>query len=438
MKRLTPVFLILLAGCTVHAAEPATNLTLDQALGSVEGTNLNVLLSREAAVQALAQAGIARSAILPNISASAQQRRSKSISTSSATGTLTSGAPSNRFDGLLTGSVNLLDPQRISALQSARLGVDISKADYDATVQAVLASVADSFFTHLRNLSRMDVLNANIARARTLLDLARKQLAVGVIVTQIDVTRAEAQVAQAEQARLQQETVNYQSELLLKRALDIPILRPVRLVEFNLRQGDLAGTTLGDDPGVFARRADYVRAQKSVQQAKVDVRSATFERLPALALSGQYGVGAAKFNDSDRQNEWFAGATLSMPLFDGLRSGADRRLALSRQRSQEMRLHNLELQISAELRLAVQDANSRQAQITVAAKNLQLAEQQLRLAQERYRNGVADNREVVEAQNQLAVAADNLVEANYQYNLSRVELARVRGDVRSILAEKAP
>ena len=103
-----------------------------------------------------------------------------------------------------------------------------------------------------------------------------------------------------------------------------------------------------------------------------------------------------------------------------------------------MRLHTLELQISAELLLARQDAGSRNAQITVAEKSLRLAKEQLALAQERYRQGVADNREVVEAQTSLAIADDNFVEAVYQYNLSRVELARAKGDVRTVLAEKSP
>jgi outer membrane protein TolC len=127
-----------------------------------------------------------------------------------------------------------------------------------------------------------------------------------------------------------------------------------------------------------------------------------------------------------------------MPIFDGLRTGAERRVALSRQRAQELRVHNLELQISSELRLAVQDAGSRNAQITVAEKSLSLAQEELRLAQQRYQQGVADNREVVEAQNRLAIADDNFVEAIYLYNLSRVELARSKGDVRAVLAEKTP
>src|SRR6185369_2555018 len=120
------------------------------------------------------------------------------------------------------------------------------------------------------------------------------------------------------------------------------------------------------------------------------------------------------------------------------RAGTDRRLALSRQRSQEVRLHSLELQISSELRLALQDAGSRNAQVAVAEKSLQLAEDELRLAEQRYRAGAADNREVVEAQNRRAIAADNFVEAVYQYHASRVELARARGDVRTVLQEKTP
>jgi len=86
----------------------------------------------------------------------------------------------------------------------------------------------------------------------------------------------------------------------------------------------------------------------------------------------------------------------------------------------------------------MQDAGSRYVQIGVAEKSLQLAEEQLRLARQRYEQGVADNREIIEAQNNLAIADDALVEAIYQYNLSRVELTRTKGDVKGILAEKVP
>ncbi|WP_414664292.1 TolC family protein [Horticoccus sp. 23ND18S-11] len=415
-------------------AESPAVLTLNEALGSVEKANLTVLLSRESVVQALEQVNAARVSTLPIITGTLQQRRTKSVPLTN-TGA-TSARPTNRFDGLLTGSMSIVDLQRWSALRSARMGSEVAQADYNSVLQSILANVAQSYFAHLRNLRRLEVLDANIARARTLLDLARNQLLAGVA-TQIDVTRAEAQLAQAEQARLQQVTSDLQSELLLKRIIDIPVTRELQLEDFKVQRSDGMLSMFAEDKSTFEKRADYLRAQKAVEQTKVDVRSAKFERLPTLGFTGTFGRGAPNFDD-DLQPQWSAAALITVPIFDGFRAGTDKRLAMSRQRAQELRLRNLELQISAELRLAAQDAKSRNAQITVAEKSLRLAQEELRLAQQRYQQGVADNREIVDAQNRLAVAEDNFVEAVYQYNLSRVELARAKGDVRAVLAEKAP
>ena len=425
----------MLLGGSLSAAEPVANLTLEQALASVEGVNLTVLLSRETAAQALEAVRQQRANVLPSINGSVQQRRSQGVSI--ATVVVASGRPASRFDALVSGNYALFDPELLSILKSARVGAEVARANYHAVTQTVLSDVASSYFAHLRNLRRLNVLDANIARARALYDLARNQLNAGVA-TQIDVTRAEAQVAVAEQARLQQVTALYESELLLKRLLDIPAGNELRLEPFQLQRVNPSLFAYSEQQTAFEKRADYLAAQKALEQARINVRTATYQRLPALNLSGNYGLASANWDDDNKQEQWAAGVNVSMPIFDGLRAGADRRIALSRQRSQEMRVHNLELQISAELRLAVQDAGSRNAQITVAEKSLTLAQEELRLAQQRYQQGVADNREVVEAQNRLAIADDNFFEAVFQYNLSRVELARAKGDVKAVLVEKGP
>ncbi len=423
---------LLLAG-SLAAAEPAATLTLEQALASVERVGLNVLLGRETTAQAVEAVNQQRASLLPNLTASAQQRRSQGVSI--ATVVVASGRPASRFDALLSGSYALLNPNLLVTARAIRMGAEVAQANYAAVVEAVLTDVADSFFAHLRNLRRLDVLDANITRARALLDLARNQLNAGVA-TQIDVTRAEAQLALAEQARLQQETTVFQSELFLKRLLDLEPGSALRLEPFDVRRTNPELFAFTQEKTAFEKRAEYLANQKSLEQAKLNVRAATYERLPALALTGNYGVASPHFDDSDKQDQWAIGLGVSVPVFDGQRTSANRRIALSRQRAQEVRLHHLELQISSELRLAVQSASSHNAQVTVAEKSLRLAQEELRLAQQRYQQGVADNREVVEAQNRLAVADDSLVDAVYQYNLSRVELARAKGDVRAVLAEK--
>jgi hypothetical protein len=64
----------------------------------------------------------------------------------------------------------------------------------------------------------------------------------------------------------------------------------------------------------------------------------------------------------------------------------------------------------------------------------QQVEETLRLSQLHVQ---AVSQELQALKQELAVAADNFLEAVYQYNLSRVELARAKGDVRAVLAEKA-
>ncbi len=329
----------------------------------------------------------------------------------------------------------MLDPQRIASYAAARLGVRVAELNVEETRETVLAAVAETYFRHLRNISRVGVLDANIQRARALLDLAQRQVDAQVA-TQIDVTRAEAQLATAEQARLQQETVLRESELQLKRFLALDLSEPLTLEQFEVRRVEASPFSVGLEMTAFEKRADYLRAMQQLEQNELEVRAAKFGRLPAIALNGSTGIVGEVAFDGDDAQVWSGGVSLSVPVFDGARTRALTRLALSRQRAQELRVQDLRLQIGAEVRLANQDTRSRHAQVAVAERSLRLAEEELRLAQIRFEQGVADNREIVDAQNSLAIASDNLIEAIYQYNLSRLELARVRGGVREILDEQ--
>lgn len=434
MDFLRPSVIGLLAITVLHSQTPPT-LTLASALALAEAANLNVRLSRETVAQAGAFAEQQLVAVLPVINATGGQTRTQSVSLNS--NVATEVPTTNRFDGRLNGTFNVLNPVALSAYSSARTGLGVAQADLATTVQSALASVAQSYFAQLHDVRRIAVLDANIARARSLLDLAQNQMAAGVA-TRIDVTRAEAALATAQQARLQQETVVFQSGLQLQRLLDLDPTQPLLLGEFVLQRQDSIGLPLGLEKAFFERRPEYVRAEKAVEQARQDVRTANYERLPSLAVGAQYGYASANFYDDAQKREWFAGATVTVPVFDGLRAGADKRLALSRARQQEYRLRSLEIQIAAEIKLAAQDAASRFRQIGVAEKSLALAQEQLRLAEQRYQQGVADNLEVVDAQNAVAVASDGLNDAFYFYNSARVELARTKGDVKSILNEQGP
>jgi len=142
----------------------------------------------------------------------------------------------------------------------------------------------ESYFAHLRNLRRIVVLDANIERAQKLLTLAQN-LFNGGVATQIDVTRADALVAQAQLARLQHQTTVVASELLLKRLLDLDLRQPLDLKDFVVRRVAAGEYVFGRERTTFELRADYLRAQKAVEQAKLDLRTARFERLPVFSVT---------------------------------------------------------------------------------------------------------------------------------------------------------
>lgn len=410
----------------------AQTYDLAAALDAVEEANLSVLLSRETVAQAQENARSNRANLMPNLTFDAAQRRSQSASFGSAV--VRSGINS-RFDMALNGRVDLLDAQNIASHQAAKLGIDVAELDSETTRETIRAAVANVYLQHRRNLARLDLIDANIARADALLDLAVRQRDAGVA-TQIDVTRAQAQLAIAQQARLQQETELSASELRFKRLLGLPPDEMVSLAPIELRVTQTEPSAGAAEAAALAKRSDFERANRLLDQSELEVRAAKFNRLPSLSLNGSYGRASERAFDGDDGVVWSTGISVSMPIFDGLRTGSLTRLALSRRRANELRQSDLADAISAEVRLAVQNTRSRRAQIEVARTSLALAEDELRLAQIRFEQGAADNREIVEAQNRLAVASDNLLEATHQYNLSRVEVARATGDVRAILAEQ--
>ncbi|MDV7400876.1 TolC family protein, partial [Arthrospira platensis SPKY1] len=87
--------------------------------------------------------------------------------------------------------------------------------------------------------------------------------------------------------------------------------------------------------------------------------------------------------------------------------------------------------LTRDYQIALSEVNSRFQQLPVAEKEVTLANQELRLARDRFTQGVADNRELIDAQQALANAEDGLLEARFFYGLSRVAFARVVGAVRA-------
>ena len=98
-------------------------------------------------------------------------------------------------------------------------------------------------------------------------------------------------------------------------------------------------------------------------------------------------------------------------------------------REEEIRTRDLGLQIELDVRLALDSLRSADSQVQTAREGLTLAQSELEQAQRRYQAGVANSLEVTDAQTRLDRARDNQVDALYNHNLARLELATATGAI---------
>jgi outer membrane protein TolC len=175
----------------------------------------------------------------------------------------------------------------------------------------------------------------------------------------------------------------------------------------------------------YEQRADFQSAKAFVRAAENSVSAARAERYPNLGVSADYGAVGSTLDSSHGTFTFQVAAKFS--IFDGGRISGDVTQAGATLKRRQDELADLGGQIDYQVRAALLDIQSAADKVAVATSNLDLANQTLTQAQDRFASGIADTIEVVQAQGSVAVANDNLIAALYAHNLSKVELARALG-----------
>src|SRR6202034_2128603 len=168
----------------------------------------------------------------------------------------------------------------------------------------------------------------------------------------------------------------------------------------------------------LAQRPDYQSSQARVRAAENDVQAARGERYPTAGVTADYGDVGPALNDSHGTVTFVASAKIT--LFNGGRIAGDviRAKAALKQRQDE--LADLSGQIDYQVRSAFLDIRTAADQMEVAQDNLNLANQTLAQARDRFAAGVTDNIEVIQAQESVASANDSLISSLHAHNVAKI------------------
>lgn len=430
-----PLLLVLISG-SLAWAQQSLPLSLKRAVEialTPEGSP-RVALAQETIKQAETHVTEARSAFLPTIDATVQERNATTnLATFGFNFQLPFGFTIPSFVGPYTvfdarGSIqqSVFSFSDIRKYQATRVSLAATKADADTTRNQVSEQVARAYLACLRADAAQDTAQANVELSVALERLANSQKTAGTG-TGIEVTRAQVQLANDRQRLIVAQKDRRRAVMELLRAMGLNLDANVEFTD-KLAFVPVEVAALEASLDKARKERSELQAQHQREQAaRLNLGSVAAERLPSVAAFGDYGSTGLQI-DSARPTRQY-GIEVKVPVFDGFRREARRAESASQYRQEKVRLRDLEQQVELEVREALDSLRSAQAELESARDGLMLAENELAQAQRRYQAGVTNSIEVTDAQTRLDRARDNQIAALYDYNLARIDLATGTGTI---------
>jgi len=423
---------------SVPEAKPAPevlSLTFKDAIERALRQNLAGLLSEYNTIQARGQKWQQLSELLPDVSGDAQEVAQKLSLIALGFGKFPSGifgngklpsviGPFSYFDIRATATQRVFDWRAIQEYRASVVNETTARFNLKDARDLVVLATGNAYLQAIAGAAGVETAHAQRETARALYEKALAQQQAGVAPA-IDTLRA-----QVEFQTRQQQLISVTNDFAKQK---ISLARVIGLApgqEFTL--ADKAPYEAFPIPDLettlqraYSMRSDYKAAQNRVLAARLARNAAAAGRLPTFDVEGDYGeIGAAP---ASVLPTYHVSGTLNIPIFQGGKVHADVLKAEASLREAEAQLADVRGQVDQDIRNALLDLKSSADQVEVAQSSVDLAEQALTQSRDRFSAGVTDNLEVVQAQEAVAAAHENLISSLYLHNLAKVSYARALG-----------
>ena len=419
----------LLGGVPSGRPTPDTlRLTLADAISRGLAHNLAAILGR----QEVAAAGGARlaalSALLPTVTGGVMESRQvinlEAYGIPLPAGTNPVVGPFDIFDARLSLSQSVFDLSAIGAARAGAQAKAAAEASYADARDAVVVVCANLYLRAVIGAGVVDAVRAQLKTAEALHVQAVDMKAAGVV-PGIDVLRADVRLQTERQRLIVAENEVAKQKLALARAIGLPLEQNFELAD-TAPYATIAAKPLGDLlVEAYDRRSDLKSATAQLKAAEATRQATIGEALPSVRFMADFGdIGT---NVSTAKATYTAGVQVRVPLFQGGRVRARLQQVDAGLAAERAMLEDLRGRIEYEVRTAYLDLAAADDRVKVAQRGVELADQQLTQAKDRFAAGVANNLEVVQAQEAVASVTDSYLSALYAHNLAKLSLARALG-----------
>lgn len=430
------VLLIALAGAPGSSraqAAPALRLTLADAIATALKQNWQVQNANLDVADRQQDVYLRRSALLPQATLEVSDRAER-INLGSTVGAYLSIFPHHvgPFEVFQAGpdfSTSVFDLTLWRRLQASRASLAGARTDEQSLREQTTLLVVSQYLAALRAEEQLKAAQSRVDLAQALYDQA-VQLEQHGVGTNLDTVRAQVELQNEKQSLLVVETERAKALYGLARLLDLDPRQSIELADQSLFSQTPEFPGEASVTAALANRPEMKSLDAQVAEAGYDRQAARAEKLPSFVLGGNWAYEGPSLPASIPT--YAMGGTISVPLWTSGRIRAEEAQAALRMRRLENQRRGERDAIAEEVKSASADLESSRSQVEVARSGLALAQKALDQSRERFAAGIANNLELVTAQDSLARASDNLIDALYRYNLAHAQLAHATGQIEAL------
>ncbi len=310
--------------------------------------------------------------------------------------------------------------------QASKANVGAAKASSLNTREQVILLVVSQYIGTLRAVANVEASRSRVELAQALYDQAADLQKEGVG-TGIDTLRANVELQNEKQRLLEAENDRDQSLFGLNRLLNLDPRQRLELADalsfFETPQPDVESSI----NQALADREEWKAIEYQEKALGYEKQSAEYSRLPSLRFDGNWAyLGTSASNGIPT---YVYTATAQVPLFTSGRIKAQVAKANLELQKVEQQKDDLRNQIAYDVKTSLLNLSSARSEVEVANLGVKLAQQEVEQAGDRFRAGVANNIEVIQAQDSLSRANDNQILALYRFNQARADYARSVGQM---------
>jgi outer membrane protein TolC len=411
-------------------------LTLREAVQLALNQNPQVQIANLNLAQSVQDRDMARAGLLPQIDFESVDRAMRyniyALFGSKFPGIPQHGGPFQFFQAGPGFSMPIFDLTLWRRWQSAHQGIRASEAQETTVREQIVLLVVSQYLGGLRAGAAVVAAQSRVDLAQALYDQA-SDLQKNGVGTGLDTLRANVELQNEKQRLIEAQT---QEEVALYGLVRLLNLEPHQKVE------------LADKPSFFqtpefeasqsleqalATRPEMQALEARERIARLGKKTASDSRLPSINLSGDWAYQGLSLQSSIPSYTFQA--SLDVPLFTSGRIHAQITRSDLELKKVARERADLRDQIALEVKTGIAQLESARHEVDVANLGVKLAQEEVTQARDRFQAGVANNIEVITAQDALARANDNQIAALYRYNQSRADLSHAIGQTEGLYAK---